>query len=288
MASEAIEKPAGNVFLNGRREVPTLSSMLVSSSRWLNDARIREWIETESLRRNGEDYPLLYGLGELVKAIDEVRDRGRAERLIKEERRRNKALDRWFDERFVSTYTLENLGRNPPGSLGRLLHDQMKALGLEPELLPQRMENPGWSPESDLDYFTLRTGQTHDFDHLIGEVGFDVMAEIFPTGLRTGNMFAHVSPDLAGELLTTNSLIIFPWLMRTMLHYPAAWPTLWRNLSHGYEVGAQSACLFTVKWEDYLHMPPAEARRALGVRGFRGASSSEDASRVFGEGRLIL
>ena len=62
------EVSSGNsvVFLNGRREVPTMSSVLASSSRWLNDPRIREWITTESLRRNGADYPLLFGLPQLI------------------------------------------------------------------------------------------------------------------------------------------------------------------------------------------------------------------------------
>ena len=279
---------SANPYAAGRTEIPTLSSVLVSSSRWLGDPRIREWITTESLRRNGGDYPLLYGLSDLVNAIDEVRDRSRANALIAEERRSNPALDAWFAERFVSTWTLEELGDNPAGSIGRQLHGHMIALGLSPELLTQRIADPDWAPESDLDYFTLRTGQTHDLDHLLGEVGFDVMAEIFPTGLRTGNMFAHVSPELAGELLSTNSLIIFPWLMRTMLNYPAAWPTLWRNLSHGYEVGLQSDLLFTVKFEDIWHLPPDAARAAIGMRGFRGPTSSEDASLVFGEGRLII
>lgn len=285
---EISNRRASEKYASGRVEIPTLSSALVSSSRWLNDPRIREWMSTESLRRNGADYPLLQGMPVLLNAIDEVRDRERVDALIQQERRANPALDAWFEERFISTYTVEDLGRNPAGSLGRLLHDHMVELGLSPELLPQRIEDPTWAPQSDLDYFTLRSGQTHDFDHLLGEVGFDVMAEIFPTGLRTGNMFAHVSPELAGELLTTNSFIIFPWLMRTMLHYPAAWPTLWRNLESGYRIGQQSDMLFTARFEDVLHLSPAEARDALGVRGFAGPTSSEDASLIFGEGRLII
>ena len=284
------EVTSGNpiVYMNGRRTVPTLSSVLVSSSRWLNEPAIREWISTESLRKNGADYPLLYGTHDLITAIDRVQDRDRVEKLIRAERARNKALDRWFGERFISTYTLDDLGDNPEGSIGRLLHDHMTALGLSPELNSRRMADPNWAPQSDIDYFNLRSGQTHDFDHILGEVGFGVMAEIFPTGLRTGNIFAHISPELAGELLLINSFIIFPWLMRTMLHYPAAWPTLWRNLEHGYSVGQQSDLLFTAKFEDMLHLSPAEARQKLGIRGFRGRSDSAFGSRVFGEGREIL
>lgn len=281
---------AGNpvVYMNGRRAVPTLSSVLVSSSRWLNDPTIREWIATESLRRNGADYPLLYGTYDLYTAIDRVRDTDRVNRLIAEERARNPVLDRWFGERFLSSYTVEELGDNPAGSIGRLLHDHMKALGLSPELDPRRMIDPDWAPQSDIEYFNLRSGQTHDFDHILGEVGFGVMAEIFPTGLRTGNMFAHVDPELAGELLLINSFTIFPWMMRTMLHYPAAWPTLWRNLEHGYAVGQQSDMLFTARFEDVMHLPPEQARAALGMRGLRGETDSSEGSRIFGEGREIL
>jgi ubiquinone biosynthesis protein COQ4 len=275
-------------YLNDRRIVPTESSVLISSSRWLNDARIREWIATESLRRNGHDYPLLYGLPTLVEAVDQVRDTDRAERLIAEERRRNPTLDRWFEERFISTYTLDDLEKYPPGSIGRLQFDYMREHDLSPQLDPRLMADPNWKPQFDIEYYNLRSGQTHDFYHILGEVGFGVVAEYFITGVVTGNVFAHVSPDAAGELLTMNTMIMFPWMFRTMLHYPAAWPTLWRNLTYGYEIGQQSDMLFTARYEDILHLSPAEAREALGWRGFRGPTDSREASIIFGEGREIL
>ncbi|MDE2597358.1 MAG: hypothetical protein KGL44_10815 [Sphingomonadales bacterium] len=259
-----------------------------TSSRWLNDPRIREWAAFHSLRRNDPAHSLIEGLGEMVQAVDEVRDRERIEALIAEERRRNPVVDRWFEERFVSTYTLADLARHPVGSLGQLLHDYMAELGLSLELLPQRAADPHWSPASDLDYYTLRSGQTHDFDHMIGECGFDCIGEVFPAGLRAGNLFAHLSPELAGALHTTTMFVTFPWLMRTMLHYPQIWNTVWDNFAHGHDVGRASPPLFTVKWEDYLHLSPAEARQELGIKGFRGPMDNRAASLIFGEGRLII
>ena len=270
-----------------RASQPSTSS-LHASSRWLADPRIRDWVATESLRSNDPGYGLLGGFPPMVQAIDEVRDRDRAERLIKEERRKNKALDRWFDERFISTYSIADLGTNGEGTLGRMLYDYMVDLDLTLELLPQRRDNPDWAPESDLDYFTLRTGQTHDFDHLLGESGFDVIGELFPAGLRIGNLFAHLSPELAGELHTTNMFVTFPWMMRTVLHYPMVWLDLWENFTHGHDVGTASPMLFTVRWEDLLHLTPEEARRELGVKGFRGPRDNRAASRIFGEGQLII
>lgn len=258
------------------------------TSRWLDDARIRDWVAFHTLRRNTGPQSLIEGLPEMVGAVDELRDRDRVEAMIKEERRHNKALDRWFDERFVSTYTLEDLGQNPEGSIGRLLHDHMVSLGLTLELLPQRQADPSWAPESDLDYYTLRSGQTHDFDHLIGECGFDAIGEVFPAGLRTGNLFAHLSPELAGELLTTTMFVTFPWAMRTMLHYPQIWPVVWDNFSHGHDVGTKSANLFIVRWEELLHLTPAQVRGELGVKGFTGPRDNRAASLIFGEGREIF
>lgn len=275
-------------YLNGRRKVKTESSVLVSSSRWLNDGRVREWISTENLRRNGHDYPLLYGLPTLMQAVDEVRDVEDAERLVADERRRNPAFDRWLNEGFVSTYSKDDLKAYPEGSVGRQLFEYMDEFDLSPELNSRILDNPDWKPANTLDYWNLRMGQTHDAYHILGEVGFGSVAEYFITGVITGNVFRHLGAELAGALMTVNTLIMFPWMTRTMLHYPGAWPDLWRNLSYGYEVGQQSDMLFTAKFEDIMHLTPADARAALGWRGHREGVDSRQASLIFGEGREIV
>ncbi len=275
-------------YLNGRRKVKTESSVLVSSSRWLNDGRVREWISTENLRRNGHDYPLLYGLPTLMQAVDEVRDVEDAERLVADERRRNPAFDRWLNEGFVSTYSKDDLKAYPEGSVGRQLFEYMDEFDLSPELNSRILDNPDWKPANTLDYWNLRMGQTHDAYHILGEVGFGSVAEYFITGVITGNVFRHLGAELAGALMTVNTLIMFPWMTRTMLHYPGAWPDLWRNLSYGYEVGQQSDMLFTSKFEDIMHLTPADARAALGWRGHRDGIDSRQASLIFGEGREII
>ena len=137
------EVTSGNAvsYMNNRKLVRTQSSVLVSSSPWLNEPRVREWIATESLRRNGHDYPLLYGMASMVHGLDAVRDNEKIDALIQAERKINPKLDAWFEERFISTFTLDDLARNPAGSVGRMLYDHMSELGLSPELMHQRMEN---------------------------------------------------------------------------------------------------------------------------------------------------
>lgn len=275
-------------YENGRRTVATDSSVLVSSSQWLNDARIREWTATESLRRNGNDYPLLYGIHPLMQAIDQSRDVGAAEQLVAEECQRNPEFDRWLSEGFVSSYGKDDLRDYPPGSVGRQIFEYMDRYDLAPELNSRIQENPEWKPENTLDFWNLRMGQTHDCYHVIEEVGFSSVAEYFITGVVTGNCFRHLGPELAGALMTTNTLIMFPWMTRTMLHYPGAWPTLWRNLTYGYEVGQQSDMLFTARFEEVFALSPAQAREHLGWRGTAGPVDSTEAALVFGEGREII
>jgi ubiquinone biosynthesis protein Coq4 len=293
--SAAPDAPADDVtggnpvfYLNGRRKVRTDSSVLVSSSPWLNDARVREWTATEALRRNGHDYPLLFGLPTLMTAVDEAHDIEGAERLVAQERAKNPEFDRWLTEGFVSRYTKDDLRAYPAGSVGRQLFDYMDEYDLSPELNSRILANPDWKPANTLDYWNLRMGQTHDCYHILGEIGFGSVAEYFITGVVTGNAFRHLSPELAGAFMTVNTLIMFPWMTRTMLHYPGAWPTLYRNLTYGYEIGQQSDMLFAKKFEDIMHLPPAEAREALGWRGFTGPTDSREASLIFGEGREII
>ena len=275
-------------YLNGRRIVNTESSVLVSSSPWLNDARIREWMASENLRRNGNDYPLLYGIPPLLKAITDVRDYPYLEKLFAAERKKNPAFDKWMDEGFLSNFTREDLADYPEGSVGSELYKYMIEHDLSPNLHDKLMENPNWRPETSIDFWDYRMSQTHDFFHILGEVGFSTVAEYFVTGVMTGNVFQHVSAELASKLMSTNTLIMFPWMTRCMLHYGEAWPDLWHQITHGYEVGQKSDMIFAAKFEDVLHMKPAEAREAIGMKGFRGVHNSRDASLVFGEGKEII
>ena len=105
-------------YLNGRRMMGTESSVLVSSSAYLNDSRVREWVATESLRRNGPDYPLLYGMPSLLNGIGDSRDHARIEELVTAERRINPAFDAFVGEHFLSTFTLDDLAACPSGSVG--------------------------------------------------------------------------------------------------------------------------------------------------------------------------
>ena len=103
-------------LMKGLTRVPTTSSTLVSSSRYLNDPRIREWMATHLLRKNGPDAPTPSDPMPLVLALREVQDINRINELFAAERRQNAALDAWFREGHISTFKREDLKDYPPES----------------------------------------------------------------------------------------------------------------------------------------------------------------------------
>ena len=114
----------------------------------------------------------------------------------------------------------------------------------------------------------MRSGQTHDFEHILTGGGFNFMGELVPYWYRLTNVFKYIkNPELAGELSVLSIFGSLRYTVRTMLHYPQVWPTAVGCIQRGIKVGQESDALFLAKLEDYFHLPLDEARAAIGVRG---------------------
>jgi ubiquinone biosynthesis protein COQ4 len=248
-------------LLRGIRQVVTDSSILVSSSRYLNDARVRDWVATHMLRRSGHDRPTPSDAFMLSQILREVQDEDRINALWAQERRTNKAVDRWLGERFNSTFTLEDLGKYQPGTLARRYYDSLVERGFQVELVPS------YVPKTDADYYRWRAGQTHDLEHIVGGGGFDYLGELVPYFMRLTNFFKYLSPELAGELSAMYILGGLRILTRAILHYPWTWPTALETVLRGTEVGKASGPFFLARYEDAFDLPLEQARAKLGIRG---------------------
>ncbi|MDO9487487.1 MAG: hypothetical protein Q7J32_03865, partial [Sphingomonadaceae bacterium] len=153
-------------LMRGRKKVETTSSALISSSKYLNDYRIREWVTTQCLKRNGTDVPPTYGIPMLIEAVREVQDQDRIEVLFKEARRNWPELDRWFDDRYISTLRRDDMKSCPEGSIGGIWYKQLTGANMEVDIIP------GFEPKTSFEYFFLRGVQIHDFMHILGGGGF--------------------------------------------------------------------------------------------------------------------
>jgi ubiquinone biosynthesis protein Coq4 len=258
-------------LLRGVLPVETESSLLVSSSKYLNNPKLRDWLAFVLLRKNGKDFAPPAEMHEILGILDSLRDHARIEALFSAERKENPALDAWFQERFISRYTLEDFRQYPSGSLGGIFYEQMCSGDYEIQIVP-------WTePRTQLDYYNLRSGQTHDFEHILCGGGFNFMGELVPYWYRLTNVFKHIrNPELAGELSVLQLFGSLRYTVRTLLHYPQVWPTAVDAIQRGTRVGQESDALFLAKLEPVFHLPLKEARRVLGVRGAQDVDTTRE------------
>lgn len=256
-------------LMQGIEKVTTDSSVLVSSSRYLNDARVRDWVATHLLRRNGPDIPTPSDSIQLVQILREVQDIDHINALLAAERQKNPALDAWFREGFVSTFTLDDLKYYGPETVGGIFYAQLTDNDLQINIVPP------FTPRNDFEYFQLRAGQTHDLEHILGGGGFDFIGELVPYYMRLTNLFIHMSPELAGELSAFSILGSTRIITRAVLHYPQTWLITQNAVERGAKVGRESAPIYMMRYEDVFGLTPEAAREALGIKGVQFVDTAE-------------
>lgn len=262
----------------GAKHVTTTSSVLVSSSKYLNHPVIREYVVTENLRRNGQDLPFTYMIPGLIKALVELQDKARIDELFAEARRDWPALDAFFVDRRLSGMTMERLSKLPNESIGRRLYRLMIARGFDLELFP------AYDTKSDYDFWKLRSAQYHDLHHLLFGATFDHLGEVSSIFGRLSSYTKFFVPELAAELNVLSTFVMMSLIPRTQLYYPQCVPTLWRDIERGMRIGRESDAWFLAPYDDYLHLSPVEIRAVIGLRGVEEFDTTEE-SVGWGEGR---
>jgi ubiquinone biosynthesis protein COQ4 len=255
-------------LMKGIVPLSTDSSTLVSSSKYLNEPRLRDWVATHMLRRNGADVPTPSDSIQLVMILREVQDADRINALFAEERRVNPALDAWFKAGFSSHFSRDDLAGYAPETVGGIFYRQLVDNDLQVDIVPP------FTPRNDYEYFLLRSGQTHDLEHILGGGGFDFIGELVPYYMRLTNVFVHLGAELAGELSTFSILGSTRIMTRAVLHYPSTWLTVLDAIERGAKVGRESRPLYMMKYEDVFAMTPEQARRHLGIEGVREADTA--------------
>jgi ubiquinone biosynthesis protein COQ4 len=265
-------------LLRGVMPVATESSMLVSSSKYLNHPRLREWVAMILLRKNGPDFPAQAEMHDIIGIMDELRDHDRIEWLFTEERKTNKQMDDWFKEDFISDYKLSDFKDYASDTVGGKFYRYLFDGGFEAQIVPWR------KPETQLQFYNLRSGQTHDFEHILCGGGFNYLGELIPYWYRLTNTFKFIqNKELAGEMCVMSILGSLRYTVRTMLHYPEVWETAVGCIQRGMKVGQESDALFMKKIEPVFGMKLDEARKALGVRGVVDIDTNREGDIWFGK-----
>jgi ubiquinone biosynthesis protein Coq4 len=240
----------------------TESSVLVSSSKYLNHPDLREWIAKIALKRNGPDYPPAAEMNELLPILAGLRDYDRIEAMITAERKVNPRFDAWFTEGFVSDYTIEDLKDCAPGTVGGIYYKVATEGNYEVQIVPN------FQPKTQWEFYSLRSGQTHDYEHILTGGGFNYMGELIPYWFRLSTMHRHLhDQELAGEMSVMSILGTTRYVIRTMLHYPQVWNCALDCIQQGIRIGRESEPFWMARMEDVWNVPLAEARERLGIRG---------------------
>jgi ubiquinone biosynthesis protein COQ4 len=268
-------------FLKGIQPVPTQSSSLISSSKYLNDTAVRQWLTLHYLRKNGPDLPTPGDTPNgLVQALHRIRDYAELDRLIAVEKEKNPKFKAWLDEKPICRHTIEDFGKYDPESFGGIYYRYVIDNNFQLNL--------GWSfPKSDSDreYILFRSGQIHDFEHILTGGQFNTLGELLPYFVRLSNIHANLSQDLASALFTLFVFGGFRMVMRAALHYPATWLTTVDMMRRGVSIGLNSECILMGRFEEIFHLTPVEARVAMGVKNAEDVDTAE-ASRIF-DGELV-
>jgi ubiquinone biosynthesis protein Coq4 len=259
------EQPSGFEAYLGRnvRLVESTGSLLQSSSKWLNNGKIRELLPVWLLRRNGPDFPVEadHTLG-MAAAFDDVLPEAEVLALFMEEMALNPGLAKWVEERFVSTWRNEDFLAYPAGTVGGIMGHQIREHGFD---LTLGMGDIDWHALNPLQYFRRRSRQAHDFEHILTGGEFTSIGEIVVTMARVANLTEHLSPKLASALNAYQAFSGLRMVTRAMLHYPEAFATALKCVEQGVNVGRRSPPYWLFKWEEVFEMTPADARRHFGV-----------------------
>ncbi len=264
-------------LLQGITQLATESSTLISSSKYLNNPALRDWIAQEFMRRNGPDLPVPSGAYRLSGIIRDMQDVGMINEMLEQERKRLPELDRFLSEGFVSTYDRADLKQYPPESVAGIFYTIITAGDYQVNIVPP------WEPKSAYELYLLRSGQVHDMEHIITGGAFDSPGEVTVAFARLENIYKFFSPELASELTVMGFLGGLRFLTRTVMHYPQAFHDMFGAMERGRRVGQASDLFVLSRYEDVFHLPPAEARKVLGVREVDDSIDTTRAHRIWNE-----
>ncbi|MBC2650250.1 hypothetical protein H7F50_00470 [Novosphingobium flavum] len=260
--SEAQIGDADRAYFNGGiKTVTTESSVLVSSSKYLNHPMLRALIAQEMLRRNGPDLPNTAYIPEVAQILHDLEDMPRIIGLFEMEKARLPRFREWLETRSLSNFTLAETEHCAPGTLGAAIHNFMANSGYQLDLFFQEIQ-----VVNDFTFYLRQTALTHDIEHMITGFGPNHGGEV---ALLTANMHAkarYFHPELTAFFNRIAYYLKAKTIMKDGLHYPEAMVVNLEAEYLGAEQGRNWAYpLMLVDWRKYVDTPIEDIRRELNI-----------------------
>lgn len=241
--------------------ITTESSVLISSSPYLNHPQLRALIAQEMLRRNGAELPNTAYIPDVVKILMELEDWPRIFQLFEEEKARLPEFKAWLDGKKVSLFTNEELAGAEPGTLRAVIHDFVVNSGYNMDHFFQGMEI-----KTDFDFYMKERTHTHDIEHMITGFETNHAGEVALLAANMRALYKYFVPELASFFNRVSSYLKAKTVMKSGLFYPESV----KIELDAEDIGAAQGRtwkhpLFLIPYRDYLDWQVQDIREEFGI-----------------------
>jgi ubiquinone biosynthesis protein Coq4 len=244
-----------------KRSLDQFGSVIMTSSKFLNSARMRDVYAQEGLRKTGYDVPPTYMVHQASQAIAEVSDEAEMMALFEQEKRINPVFAGWLEKRSLTDFTVPELAHHAKGTLGGIIHDYLAGTGFD-----LNHSKRGLAPTTDYTYMLKQRVVGHDIEHIVTGFGPNPIGEYALIALNLKCYYAFFAPEFACEMTRMSGFLLSTGTMKMNLHYPQLMGEFMDALKWGVEMGAAMRHpLMVTDWRAYLDMPIEEVRRDLNI-----------------------
>jgi len=267
-------------YFNGAiKTISTESSVLVSSSKYLNHAELRNLIVQEMLRRNGPDLPNTAFIPEVAQILMMMEDFPRVFELFEMEKARLPRFREWLDKQSLADFKKDEVKDCAPGTLGAALYDFMVNSGYELDIFYREIQ-----VVNDFTYYLRQTALTHDIEHIVSGFGPNHGGEV---ALLTANMHSKVRyfhPELANFFNRIATYLKAKTIMKDGLHYPEAMVINLEAEYRGAEQGRNWAYpMILADWRGMVDWSIEDIRKELNITPVPAPDLWADTNRLCNE-----
>ena len=239
----------------------TESSVLISSSPYLNHPQLRSLIAQEMLRRNGAELPNTAYIPDVVKILMELENWPRIFQLFEEEKARLPEFKAWLEGRKVSLFRTEELAGAKPGTLRAVIHDFVVNSGYNMDHFFQGMEI-----KTDFDFYMKERTHTHDIEHMITGFETNHAGEVALLAANMRALYQYFVPELASFFNRVSSYLRAKTMMKSGLFYPESVKVELDAEDIGAAQGRSwKHPLFIIPYRDYLDWQVSDIREEFGI-----------------------
>jgi len=243
------------------RSLDQFGSVLMTNSRFLNSARMRDVYAQEGLRKDGRDVPATYMVHQAAMAIGELTDNDEIERLIAVERTKKPEFAAWLDKRSLSDFTLDDLKDFVPDTLGGIVYNYLYTNGFD-----LNHSKRGLVPTTDYTFLAKQKVVSHDIEHIVSGLGPNLIGEHALIACNLKCNYDYFSPELACELTRMSGFLMSTGAMKINLHSPHLMSEFLKAVSVGVKMAdGMSRPLLINDWRAYLDWTIADIREELNI-----------------------